>query len=397
MAEDYRPLAGIRVLDFTRVMAGPFCTALMADLGAEVIKVEPPAGDDYRHIGPSKEGESALFTLANRGKKSIVLDLKTAKGLELAQALAAKSDVVVENFRPGVARKLGIDCETLQAANPRLIYASISGFGQSGPFAERPAYDIIVQAMSGLMEATGEPDGPPTLVGEAIGDLSAGLFASWAVMAALFGRERTGKGQYIDVAMYDALFALLPTSIAQLFVTGKTPTRSGNRHPFSAPFGTYKSRDGHVVIAVLNDRLFQQLCAVIGREDLLQDARYGSDHERSANEPSLRAALEGWTTERDSAELLAILAEHGIPAAPIWNIQQAVSSEHVRQRQLVTDVEHPKLGTIQVMEQPVHFRGRARGKLAPPPGLGQHSESVLRDVLGLASDEIDALRAAKAI
>jgi CoA:oxalate CoA-transferase len=389
MTDDGGLLKGVRILDFTRVMAGPFCTALMADLGAEVIKVEPPHGDDYRHVGPFMNGESALFSLMNRGKRSIVLDLKNPKDLEVARALAGKSDVIVENFRPGVTRKLGIDYETLREINQRLIYVSISGFGQSGPLSERPAYDIIVQAMSGLMEATGEPDGPPTSVGESIGDLTAGLFASWATLAALFSRERTNRGQYIDVAMYDVLFSLLPTSIGQLLFTNKTPTRTGHRHPLSAPFGTYKANDGYVVVAVLNDRLFQQLCTVIGRKDLLQDERYKTDSQRSRNEPLVRAALEGWTILRDVADVVSVLSDHGIPASPIWNIAEAAASAHVAHRQLLAEVDHPSLGKTRVIEQPVHFSGFARGNLASAPTLGQHSKSILCAVNGSDTEGVE--------
>jgi CoA:oxalate CoA-transferase len=371
-------LARVRILDFTRVMAGPFCTALMADLGAEVIKVEPPNGDDYRQVGPFKNGESALFSLMNRGKKSVVLDLKERKDRDVARRLAKSSDVVVENFRPGVARKLGVDYAALRKGHPNLIYVSISGFGQSGPFSTRPAYDIIVQAMSGLMDATGHPDGPPTLVGESIGDLAAGLYASWATLAALFARERSGRGRYIDVAMYDALFSLLPTSFARLLFTGEKPRRTGNRHPLSTPFGVYQARDGHVVIAVLNDRLFRQLCTVIGRKDLVEDERYRTDSLRTSNEPPLRAALERWTTRRDVASIVDTLSEHGIPVAPIWNMLDAASSAHVAHRRLIADVTHASRAKTRVLEQPVHFKGRPRGKLRPAPTLGQHTGTILR-------------------
>jgi CoA:oxalate CoA-transferase len=218
-------LNGLRVLDFSRVLAGPFCTALLADLGAEVIKVEPPGGDDYRHIGPFKQGESALFLLMNRGKKSLTLNLKSARATALAQDLAGTSDVVVENFKPGVAGRLGVDHETLRAINPRLVYASISGFGQSGPLADRPAYDIIAQAMAGLMSVTGDPEGPPTRTGESMADLCGGLYAAWAITAALFARERSGQGRRIDVAMFDSIFSLLPTALAQYLYAGGTRSR----------------------------------------------------------------------------------------------------------------------------------------------------------------------------
>ena len=291
MTPNNRPLDGIRILDFTRVLAGPLATALLADLGAEVIKIEPPQGDDYRAIGPMKNGESALFSVMNRGKKSLVLDLKSAAARELVEALARQADVVVENFRPGVAERLGIGPERLGAINPRLVYVSVSGFGQDGPLAHRPAYDIIVQAMSGLMEATGDPAGPPTLVGEAVSDVVAGLFASWATLAALLQRERGGPeapGQHLDVAMFDTTLAFLVTSMARYLFTGKPARRVGNRHPLSAPFGVYRAQDGHFALAVLNPKLFEALAGAMGQPALVADPRFASDETRSEHEPALR-------------------------------------------------------------------------------------------------------------
>jgi CoA:oxalate CoA-transferase len=247
------PLTGLRIFDMTRVMAGPFCTALLADLGAEVIKLEPPAGDDYRHIGPFVQGQSALFTLMNRGKQSIVMDLKDPAAVGQARSIALGCDVVVENFRPGVAARLGLGPE-LRDVCPSLIYASISGFGQTGPSAHLPAYDLVAQAMSGLMAATGEAGGPPLKVGESYGDLMAGLYAAWGIMAALYQRGQTGQGATLDVAMFDALFSLLPTSHAVQFYAGRVPQRVGNRHPLSTPFGCYTCADGQVVVAQCGTR-----------------------------------------------------------------------------------------------------------------------------------------------
>lgn len=240
-ASTARPLDGVRILDFTRVLAGPLSTALLADLGAEVVKIEPPQGDDYRAIGPMNNGESALFTVMNRNKQSLVLDLKHPEAVALVREMAAQADVVVENFRPGVAERLGIGASQLRALNPRLVYVSVSGFGQTGPLAHRPAYDIIVQAMSGLMEATGEPDGAPTVVGEAVSDVVAGLFASWATLAALLQARATGQGQQVDVAMFDTTLSFLATSVARYLFTGRPARRVGNRHPLSAPFGVYRA------------------------------------------------------------------------------------------------------------------------------------------------------------
>ena len=272
-----RPLAGIRVLDFSRVLAGPYCTALLADLGADVIKVEPPAGDDYRHVGPFIDGESAIFLAINRGKRSISLDLTKPDDLAIVQALAAKSDVVVENFRPGVADKLGIGWKGLSSINPGLVYASISGFGQQGEFAARPAYDIVLQAMSGIMSVTGTADGPPTLVGESIADVVAGLFGSWSILAALVERQTTGIGRHIDLAMFDAMIAIQPLVVARYLASGQAPKRVGNRHALSAPFGAFQARDGMFVLAVLNNKLFGILAQLIGRPELSEDSRFGSE------------------------------------------------------------------------------------------------------------------------
>ena len=269
-----KPLDGIRIVDFSRVMAGPFCTALLADLGAEVIKIESRTGDDYRHIGPFKNGESALFLSFNRGKKSVVIDLKSADGRAIAHDLIAHSDIVVENFRPGVARKLGIDYDAARRTNSRIIYLSISGFGQSGPLADRPSYDIIAQAMAGMMSMTGDPEGPAMRVGDALGDLAAGLYGAWGITTALFSRERTGAGQYLDIAMFDAIFSFLPTPFSMFMLTGASPTRSGNRHLLSAPFGSFCAADGEVIIAVANNALFDRLLDALERTDLRDDPRF---------------------------------------------------------------------------------------------------------------------------
>lgn len=372
------PLSGIVVLDLSRVLAGPYCTALLADLGADIIKLEPPTGDDYRHIGPFKDGESALFTLNNRGKKSIVLDLKVPADLELARALAARADVVVENFRPGVAARLGLGAAALRGVNPRLIYCSISGFGQEGPFRDLPAYDLVVQAMTGLMSATGEDGGAPLKVGESIADLAAGLFASWSIMAALVQRQRTGKGATLDVAMYDALFSMLTTSHAQYFFGGALPRRVGNRHPLSTPFGCFRTRDGQVVIAVLSGTQFQRLAGLIGKPGLADDKRFATDTSRTEHEPALRALIEEWSSARTTEEAVAQLAAADLPAAPIWDIAQAAGNEHATARGLVSRLAHPVLGAAPVVGQPVRFDGAKPLATAAAPRLGGDLVAVLQ-------------------
>src|SRR5512144_1424251 len=358
-----RPLSGVRVLDFTRVLAGPYCTALLADLGADVIKVEPPGGDDYRHIGPFVGGESALFLAVNRGKRSIVLDLANASDLAVALALAQRADVVVENFRPGVADKLGIGWEALSAQHPSLVNASISGFGQTGPLAKRPAYDIIVQALSGIMTVTGEPDGPPTLIGESIGDVVAAVFGSWSILAALVERGRTGRGRRLDVAMLDTMIALQPLVVARFLASGVAPMRVGNRHPLSAPFGVFRASDRSFVLAVLNDKLFATLADAIGAPDAARDPRFATD--------ALR---------RTAAEAVATLASAGVPSAEIETIAQALGSEQAALRDPLQQMIHPELGAIRTLEQPGRFDGAPRGGLAAAPTLGQHNAEIRAEV-----------------
>ncbi|MCC5970040.1 MAG: CoA transferase [Pararhodobacter sp.] len=385
-----KPLEGIRILDLTRVLSGPFCTALMADLGAQVIKLEPPQGDDYRHIGPFVQGESALFALTNRGKQSLVVDLKNAEGQSLARRLAASCDVVVENFRPGVADKLGIGADRLRAENPNLVYCSISGFGQSGPFAQLPAYDIVVQAMSGLMDATGEEDGAPLKVGEAVGDLMAGLYAAWAICAALVGRERHGTGSTLDVAMFDALFALLPTSHALHLYAQRPITRTGNRHPLSTPFGAYRTLDGHVIIAALGARQFAALCALVGQPNAANDPRFASDEERTRHEPQVRALIEGFTATRPTTQLIDALRTAHIPAAPILTLAEAAQSPHAQARDLVSALPHHRLGSAPVVGQPVRFDGAKPMAETGAPALGSGTRATL-NALGLTAAQITGL------
>lgn len=377
-----KPLHGIRVLDLSRVLAGPYCTALLADLGAEIIKLEPPSGDDYRHIGPFRDGESALFTLNNRGKQSLVLDLKDPADLALAQDIAARVDVVVENFRPGVAARLGLGAEALRAANPRLVYCSISGFGQQGPFRDLPAYDLVVQAMSGLMAGTGEEGGAPLKTGESMADLIAGLFASWSIMAALVNRNATGQGATLDVAMYDALFSMLTTSHALHLYADRLPQRVGNRHPLSTPFGCFATRDGQVVIAVLSSKQFAALATLIGAPEAAQDPRFASDESRTAHEPALKALIEHWSQALTTEQAVAALAGAGLPAAPIWDIAQAAASDHAMARGLVSQLSHPVLGMAPTVGQPVRFDGEKPLAATSAPRLGGDRAAILAE-LGL--------------
>jgi CoA:oxalate CoA-transferase len=356
-----KPLSNIKILDFTRVLSGPYCTAMLADIGADVIKIEPPSGDDYRHIGPFlNDGSSSLFETVNRGKRSLVLDLQSDADRALALKMASEADVVVENFRPGVAAKLGIGYETLRAINPKLIYASISGFGQIGPMAQRPAYDIIVQAMSGIMSVTGEPEGPPTLIGESVADVVSGLYASWAIMAALNQRHTTGLGQHLDVSMLSSMMALQPLVAARLFASGEAPKRVGNRHPISAPFGAFKAKDGMFMLAVLNDKLMRALAAVIGAPLILSDPRFATDELRFENEDVLRAHIENWSSALNAHDAVELLLAAGVPAAEVLDAKQA----------------NALVGNTQPQSQPVKFSGAADAKLAPAPKLDEHGKSI---------------------
>jgi len=386
------PLSGLRVLDFTRVLSGPFCTALLGDLGAHIIKVEPPQGDDYRAIGPMRDGHSALFSVVNRNKQSLVLDLKQPEAVALVHQLAAEVDIVVENFRPGVADKLGIGYGQLAALNPRLVYTSISGFGQDGPAARRPAYDIVIQAMSGIMESTGFPDGPPTLVGEAITDVLSGLFASWGTLAALIGRGHSGRGTHVDAAMFDATLSFTVTAVARYLFTGQDARRVGNRHPLSAPFGAYRAQDGHFVLAILNNKLFAQFARLIGRDELARDPRFASDEQRSRHEPLLRAAIESWAAGLTVSEVVARFEAGAIPAAPIWTVRQALDSDQARHRQLLQDTDDPRLPGLRLPRQPIRFSAWENPRTRPAPDLGADTDAILHSLLGLSLDRIAALR-----
>lgn len=362
-------LQGVRVLDISRVLAGPHCTAMLADLGADVIKFEvPQEGDDARHLGPFLAGESVYFGLINRGKRSVEIDFKDPSDRQRFYELVADADVLVENFRPGVTRRLGIDFDTLKQHNPRLIYASISGFGQDGPLSGRPAYDIVAQAMSGLMSVTGFAATGPTRSGESIGDLCAGVYAAWAISSALFARERHAPGaQYIDVAMFDVLFSLQMTGLSNLYANGVAPGLVGNRHPVSTPFDTYRAADGLVVIAVASNRLFERLCQCMGQLELAIDPRFIDDASRTRHEPQLRAAIEAWTAQHSVEHLCDGLLEAGVPSSPVWDLAEAASSEHARVRQL--QFQSPG-AAVPCVPQPVFFNGRKPHALTAAPRLG---------------------------
>jgi CoA:oxalate CoA-transferase len=333
------PLAGVTILDLTRVLAGPYATLLLADLGARVIKVERPGGgDDARRIGPFVAGRSAYFESVNRGKQSIALDLRDPADRRVFEQLLGRADVLVENFRPGVLARLGYGWEALHARFPRLVLAAVSGFGQTGPYAQRPAYDLVVQALGGLMSITGQPGGPPTRVGTSIGDLAAGLFTALGVAAALLHRERTGEAIRVDVAMLDCQVALLENALARLLATGETPGPLGARHPSITPFDAFRTADGHLVIAAGHDALFATACGVLGRPELARDPRFATNELRTRHEAALKAELEA-ALGRDSSEgWLARLAAAGIPCAPIQNVAEVLADPQVAARNMIVEL-----------------------------------------------------------
>jgi CoA:oxalate CoA-transferase len=376
------PLSGVRVVDLTRVLAGPFCTALIADLGADVVKVEnPDGGDDARAFGPFRGDHSLYFALANRNKRSICLDLKDGRDRAVLHKLTAQADVLVENFRPGVTTRLGVDYATMSAINPRLIYLSISGFGQSGPLSSKPAFDTIVQAMSGLMAVTGAPEQGPTRVGESIADILTGVYGAWAISTALYARERTGRGVHLDLAMFDALLAAQITSLAQLFSSGEAPRRVGNRHPVSTPFDTFGAADGVVVIGAATKVMFASLCKLMGQPGLVADERFSSETERTRHEPELKAIIEAWTSPRTVEEIVRLCESVGIPVGPIWDIKAAAFGDNARARELVANIAHPRLGEMRYVPQPVRY-GEFRPVVRPEPDLGADTRDILNEWLG---------------
>jgi CoA:oxalate CoA-transferase len=388
-----KALEGIRILDFTRVLAGPFCTMILADLGAEVVKVERPgAGDDSRAFGPFIGEESAYFMSINRNKKSITLNLKDKRAVEIVKKMVPHFDVVVENFRPGVMDKLGLGYETLKELNPRLIYASSSGFGYTGPYSQLPAYDLIVQGMGGIMSITGPDAQHPTKVGSSIADIFAGVFCAIGILAALHHREKTGEGQMVDVAMLDCQVAILENAISRYFVTGKVPTPIGNRHPSIAPFATFKTSDGFVNIAVGNDDIWRRFCELVDRPELAKDSRFESNAARNDNWEELEPILEDIMAQDTTSAWIERLRAVGVPCGPINNIEQVVKDPQVLEREMIVEVEHPVAGSLKMPGCPIKL-SKTPGKIEKPaPVLGEDNENVLGLYAGLSVEEIKTLK-----
>ncbi len=393
-----KPLEGIKVLDMTRVLAGPFCTMLLQDLGAEVLKVEMPGtGDDSRHFGPFKEGRSLYFLSINRGKRSMTLNLKSDAAKDVFRKLVAESDVLVENFRPGVMEKLGLGWDALHELNPRLIYAASSGYGHTGPDSQKPAYDILAQAEGGLMSVTGWPGGPPTRVGCSIGDISAAMFAAHGVLAALYQRERTGIGQKVDVAMLDSQVAILENALARYQVAGEPPGPLGNRHPTITPFQAYKTDDDYIVVAIGNDALWQTFCPAAGCADLVDDPRFATNKARTENIDALNALLEPLFAARPSAEWMSVLDAAKIPHSRINSIDTVMNHPQVASRNMIVTVEDAVAGTVRIAGNPIKMTSIPEEPTRPPiPELGEHTDEVLAS-LGYSSDQIERLRSDGAV
>ncbi|HEY3151714.1 MAG TPA: CoA transferase [Candidatus Binatia bacterium] len=393
------PLDGIRVLDLTRVLAGPYCTMFLGDLGAEIVKVEQPGvGDDTRGWGPPfVGGESAYFLCVNRNKKSITIDLKLDDGTALVRRLAEKADVLIENFLPGTMERFGLGEESLRAANPKLIYASLTGFGADGPMCDFPGYDLIVQAWGGLMSITGAPDGEPTKVGVAIIDLVAGLMLGKSIAAALFAREKLGMGQRIDTSLLEAEVACLINAGSNYLVAGKVPGRWGNAHPTIVPYQSFQTADSYLVIGVASEGIWRRFCHAIGKTEMADDARFAKNADRVENRAVLIAMLAEMFRGRDNETWLKILNAAEVPCAPIQTIDQVFAAPQVRHRDMLIEVEHPMAGTIRMAGIPVKFSATPASVRLPPPLLGQHTDEVLSSWLGINNDEIAVLKGKKVI
>ena len=371
-------LSDVVVVDLSRVLAGPYCTMILGDLGATVIKVEQPGrGDDTRQFGPPYiAGESAYYLGLNRNKYSILLDFSTPEGKQRLLELMRTATVLVENFRPGTLQRQGLDYETLKAINPGLIYCSISGYGQTGPYASRPGYDFVAQAESGIMAVTGEIDGDPQRVGSPVGDVSAGMFACTAILAALRVRDRTGQGQHIDIALIETTMSLLSNVASNYLISGEEAPRFGNGHPNIVPYQAFHTRDGHVVVSCGNDRLYQSLCRLLGREDLASDPRFATNPQRVRNRNELVPVLQEAFLARTTDEWLPELRATGIPCGPINSVSQIFNDPHIQARGYVWECDHPKAGKIKLAGSPMHFSETPTRLYKAPPLLGEDDEKV---------------------
>jgi crotonobetainyl-CoA:carnitine CoA-transferase CaiB-like acyl-CoA transferase len=378
----------------TRVLAGPYCAMLLADMGAEVIKVEEPGkGDDARGYPPFIRGTSAYFTNLNRNKQSIVLDLKNEEAKDIFTALLKKSDVLLENYKPGTMDRLGFSYDTVREINPRIIYASISGFGQYGPYKERPGYDIIGQAMGGLMSVSGWPDSPPTRTGTAMADIVAGLNTCIGILAALRGRDSTGLGERIDVALVDSMVSAMETVIQIYLVEGRIPQRVGNRYEFIAPYNSFQAADGWVVIGVGGEEVWKRFCTVIGQEVLTANPAFLTNKDRVTNVVRLDAIVTEWTSKRTVNEIVSLLMGVSVPCSPILSVDQICNDPHIAQaREMIVEMDHPLGGRMRVVSCPIKFTNMKPTIRSTAPLLGEHTEQVLTDIIGISEAEYARLK-----
>ena len=380
-----QPLNGIRVLDLSRVLAGPYCTMVLGDLGADVIKVESPEGDETRGWGPpfagEARGESAYYLCVNRNKRGIVVDFKTAEGRDILYRLIRQSDVLVENFRPGSLARFSLDFESVSVINPSLIYCSITGFGQTGPLRDKPGYDFMIQAMGGIMSVTGEPDGEPMKSGVAVADLFAGQNAVIAILAALQARTHTGKGQHLDISLFDSQLGWLANVASNYLISGKLPKRYGNAHANIVPYQSFQASDGWFVVAVGNDRQFAKMCEVIGKPGLVTDTCFATNSARVQNRDELISILKPMFTTKTVNEWLALIGDD-FPCGPINNLEQVFSMPQVEARKMLIHMKHPTIGDLPLVGSPLKFSETPAEYKLPPPMLGEHTEQVLKELLG---------------
>lgn len=374
-------LSGIRVLDLTRVLAGPYCTMLLGDMGAEIIKVErPDFGDDSRAFGPFVKGESGYFMGINRNKKSVILNLKDDDGIAVLKELVKSCDVVVENFKPGTMEKLGIGYDVMEKLNPSLIYCSISGFGQTGPYSARPAYDAVVQAMSGIMSITGEEGGSPTRVGSSIGDITAGLYGAIGILGALYKRTETGLGEMIDIAMLDCQVSILENAIAKYTLTSMIPKSLGNRHSSIVPFEDFGTKDGKIMIAVGNDKIWKKFCECIDRIDLVDDPRFATNPLRFKNYAALKPILDSELVQRTTQSWITIFTDNDVPNGPINSIDKVLEDEHLKARKMFVTRNHKTAGETILVNSAINYRNHPNAIENAAPLLGEHTEEVLSNI-----------------
>ena len=378
-----KPLTGLRVLDLSRVLAGPYCAMMLADYGADIVKIEPPkVGDDSRAFGPFVGDESAYFMSLNRNKRSMTLNFKRQAECDLFKEMVKHADIVLENYRPGTMEKFGLGYDELKKINPKIIYAACSGFGHSGPYQYKPAYDIIVQAMGGSMSITGPEGGEPCRVGASVGDIIAGMFTAYGIMMALHHRGNTGEGQKVDVGMLDCQVAVLENAIARYVTSGSVPTPLGNRHPSISPFSSFTAQDGHIIVGAGNDRLWTKLCNILEKPELLTDSRFDNNSNRTAHVKELTGILNEVFSKKTIAEWMTVLEEAELPCAPINTVDKIVNDPQIKAREMIVEVEHPVAGHLKMAGLPIKMSATPGAVERPAPLLGQHTAELLKEILG---------------